>query len=299
MELWLIYILITYFTWACTFIADKYLLDKKLKNNLNYTIFVGIVNSLVIFLIPFADFSKISLIYIIFGLSIGGLIFISFIFLFKALKCDDISIVIPLGSLKPIIVLILSIIFLKEVLNSNEIIAFILFFIGGAILSIRELSLRKIKVTPALKYLSINCTLSAINAVLIKHLLSVVPVFEGYILFKMGIVITTIVFLFNKKVRKSFKLDFSGLSIKSRSIFISNQIIALGSHYTLSMAISLASISLINAARGAQLVFVFIITLLVSRFFPNILKEDIDKKIILKKIAGIFFVILALYFLSI
>ncbi len=298
MELWLIYTLITYFTWACTFTVDKYLLDKKLKNNLNYTIFVGIVNSLVIFLIPFADFSKISLIYIIFGLFIGSLIFISFIFLFKAVKSDDISIVIPLGSLKPILVLILSIIFLREVLNSNEIIAFILFFIGGAILSIRELSLRKIKVSPALKYLAINCTLSAITAVLIKHLLSIVPVFEGYILFKMGIVITCFAFLFNKKVRKGFKLEFSGLSMKSRSIFISNQIIAMASHYTFSIAISLKSIALINAARGSQLVFVFIITLLVSRFFPNILKEDFNKRIILKKIAGIIFVILALYFLN-
>ncbi len=299
MELWLILTLLLYFTWACTFTVDKYLLDKKIKNNLNYAILAGLVCSLVIFLIPFADFSKISLFYIIFGLSIGFSTFLSTIFLFKAIQSDDISIVVPLGSLKPIIVLIFATIFLKEVLSINEIIAFILFFIGGAVLSIRELSLGKIKVTPALKYLSLNSFLAAINVVFTKYLLGFVPIFELFILIEMGRLIATIFLLFNKKKRISFKLEFSGLSIKSRIIFFSKQIIAVGSHYIVKIVISLKSVSLINSARGLQLVFVFIITLLISRFFPKVIKEDFNKRIIIKKIAGIILVILALFFLNI
>ncbi len=298
MKPWIIYTIIHYFIVAFIVTVDKYLLDKKLKNNLNYTIFLGMVYLLPIILIPFSDFSKVSLIHIILGLFAGGIFACSLIFHFKALKCDDISVVIPLSSLKPIIVLILSIIFIKESLNSKEILAFFLFLVGGGILSIRKLSLKEIKVTPALKYLAFSSFLFAIVAVLIKYLLNNVPVFEGFILLRVGTGITAVSFLFNKKVRKSFKLDFSGLSIKSRSIFISNQIIAIATHYLLNLAISLASISLINAAIGLLHVFVFIIALLCTVFFPNIIKEELNKKIILKKIAGIILIILALYFLN-
>ncbi len=299
MKPWLIYIIITYFILAFIFTVDKYLLDKKLKNNLNYTIFLGMVYFLTIILIPFSDFSKISFIYIILGLFAGGLFCFSLIFHFKALKCDDISVVVPLGSIKSILVLILSIIFLKESLNNKEITAFVFFLIGGGILSIRKFSLKEIKVTPALKYLALCSILFAITSILIKYLLTNVPVFEGFILLRVGTGIAGISFLLNKKVRKSFKSDFSGLSIKIRGIFILNQTIGVATHYLLNLAISLASISLINAALGLLHVFVFILALLCTIFFPNIIKENLDKRIILKKIAGMIFIISALYFLNI
>ena len=233
------------------------------------------------------------------GLFAGGLFCFSLIFHFKALKCDDISVVVPLGSIKSILVLILSIIFLKESLNNKEITAFVFFLIGGGILSIRKFSLKEIKVTPALKYLALCSILFAITSILIKYLLTNVPVFEGFILLRVGTGIAGISFLLNKKVRKSFKSDFSGLSIKIRGIFILNQTIGVATHYLLNLAISLASISLINAALGLLHVFVFILALLCTIFFPNIIKENLDKRIILKKIAGMIFIISALYFLNI
>ena len=298
MEPWLIYTILTYLIRAFTLTADKYLLDKKLKNNISYTIFIGMVYFSVIILIPFADFSKIPLIDIFFGLSTGCLFVLTLIFFFQALKKDDMSVIIPLGSLRPILILTLSVIFLKESLENKEIMAFFLFFIGGGILSIRQLSLKKIKVTPALKYILLSSTSFAVTAVLTKYLFSIVPVFEGFILLRIGTSIAALSLLLNKKIRKNFKSDFSGLSIKSRTIFISNQVVALSGHYFINLAISLGSISLINAASGLHHIFIFILAILCTIFFPNIIKEDLDKRIIIKKIAGITLVVLAVYFLN-
>ena len=54
-----------------------------------------------------------------------------------------------------------------------------------------------------------------------------------------------------------------------------------------SLAVALGSASLVNALQGAQYVFLFLMTILLARKWPEILREKITGAIIAQKFAAI------------
>jgi hypothetical protein len=69
-----------------------------------------------------------------------------------------------------------------------------------------------------------------------------------------------------------------------------------------SFAISLspvAFLAIVNSLRGIQYIFIFLITLFFSVFFPRILKEEISKSIIIQKSISIGFIVVGLALLVI
>ncbi|MEA3343503.1 MAG: hypothetical protein U9Q92_05015, partial [archaeon] len=69
--------------------------------------------------------------------------------------------------------------------------------------------------------------------------------------------------------------------------------------FFLSLAISLGSVSLINAAQGTQYLFLFLLALICTRFFPKLFKEELNKEIIAKKAIAILLISIAVYLLNI
>ncbi|MEO6508590.1 MAG: hypothetical protein ABIO02_01430, partial [Patescibacteria group bacterium] len=62
-----------------------------------------------------------------------------------------------------------------------------------------------------------------------------------------------------------------------------NEIFYLAARYTGYFAISLISVGLVSILAGLQPVFVLIYGVILSLWFPKILKEVISKKIVLRK----------------
>lgn len=67
----------------------------------------------------------------------------------------------------------------------------------------------------------------------------------------------------------------------------------------LNLALDLGSPTFVNALRGAQYGAVFIIVLVLSRSFPSLLDEELNRKIILLKLSGIVLVVNGVVLLAI
>ena len=299
MESWLIYTIITYFLWALTNVIDKSFLDKKFKSPFIYALFGGLFHLVVIILIPFVGFSMPTLSNIIIGLFAGALLFACLVPYFKALSCDDASIVVPLGSMTALVVLVLSSIFLGESLSGRELVAFFLFLSGGFLLSIKNSGFKKIQFTPALKYILISSFMFACTLILMKYTFNNVPFFEGFILLRMGTVLACVILLANKENWTHLKIQYRGLALRPKLVFASNQIIGISGHFFFNLAICLGSVSLISAAQGTQYLFLFLLALICTRFFPKLFKEELNKEIIAKKAIAILLISIAVYLLNV
>ena len=297
MEAWLLYTLITYFLWTLTGFVDKIFLNKIFNKPLIYNTFVGLFQILVIILIPFVGFTMPQFYIVIFGLALGILFFLCLIPYFKAISSDDVSLVAPLFSLTPILVLILSAIFLKDFLGSKEIVAFFLFLIGGFLISVKEF--KNFRITKALKYVLLSCFMFSIYLLLMKYFFDNVGFFEGFILLRIGHVMGAGLMLLNKNVRTSLKKQFFKLNLTNGAVFTSNELLSIISQFFFNLAVSLGPIALINACSGVQYAMLFILVLIFTLFFPRILKEDLSKAILIRKILAILIISGAVYLLSI
>jgi hypothetical protein len=60
----------------------------------------------------------------------------------------------------------------------------------------------------------------------------------------------------------------------------------------------LAFVAVINALAGVQYAFLFILTLIISTYFPRVIKEKITPAIVLQKLAAIAFILSGLAILA-
>ena len=109
-------------------------------------------------------------------------------------------------------------------------------------------------------------------------------------------------FFFNKNFRKEIFSKNSAPDKKTLSVGLLTQLAGGAATFSQNFAISLApvySLAIINALRGIQYGFLFLITLFFSGFFPNILKERISKRIIIQKTIALLLIVLGLVLLFI
>ena len=94
------------------------------------------------------------------------------------------------------------------------------------------------------------------------------------------------IFASNKQVKKSTSI-----------IFILGQVAGAISFILINWAISLGSVTFVNALQGLQYVFLFILVLIVARKRPDWLGEDMRRRIVIQKIVAILLIVVGIYFI--
>jgi hypothetical protein len=61
----------------------------------------------------------------------------------------------------------------------------------------------------------------------------------------------------------------------------------------------LGSVAVVSALQGVQYAVLLTLGIVITLFFPKILKEDVSKKIIIQKIAAIICIAVGLYYITI
>lgn len=295
--LWLIITILFYFILAIVFLVDKYLLTSSIANPGVYTFFVGSLGILVLFLIPFVNFSLPEISQLILAFLAGAVYIFSLFWFYKALFLFEVSRIVPaISALVPLFTFLLVYIssFGKEILSPKELISF-LFLILGTFL----IMAKKEKLIPKSAFkISIFCAfLFSFSFLLLKNVYLNQPFWSGFILTKIGGFLAAINFLFLKKLRENLLKTKKDFSKKTALIFLSNQAAGAGANILQNWAIALAPIiyvPLINALQGIQYVFLLIFAVFLSLKFPQILKEEISKEILFQKIIAILLIGLGL-----
>lgn len=294
--LWFFLTISSYLILSVVYLIDKYLLTSSISNPKNYSFYVGILSILVLFLIPFVDFNIPEIPQILLSFVAGGFFLIGLFWFYKGLDLFEASRIVPaIGGLVPVFSFGLVYLFSwgKETLSFSEILAFIFLIFGTILITLKKgkfitLKSFKISILAALFF--------SLSFVLTKYVYLSQPFWSGFIWIRIGTFLTALSFLvvFGKDV---LSLHKHKKSFKTTVIFLLNQVLGASSSVLQNFAIFLAPLSfiaLINALQGTQYVFLLIFAVFLSLKFPNILKEEVSKEILLRKIAAIFFIIIGL-----
>jgi len=88
-------------------------------------------------------------------------------------------------------------------------------------------------------------------------------------------------------------------SSKTAKRFLFGQACGGTGNLLMTYAISIASVTLVQALQGTQYIFVFLGVLFLTFYFPRILKEKVTREIILQKTIAILLIISGIWFILI
>ncbi|MEK7663988.1 MAG: hypothetical protein AAB340_00860 [Patescibacteria group bacterium] len=294
--IWLLIIILAYLFFGIASFGDKLVLSRS-KNPKLYVFYVGILSLLVLLLIPFVGIllpNKVSFFWII----LTSLVFIlGLYFLYSAVEKFDVSRVIPIvGAIQPIFILFLSRIFFGYgAMKLNNLLALLILLIASIIISFEK----KLELNKNLLKLSLWASLLiALSFVLMKMVFLNLSFFQGIIWIGIFNFLFVLVFFFSEKFREKIFAKKSAFDKRTIFLVILTQSAGGLGGFLQNLAIFLApawNLAIINALRGIQYVFLFIITLIFSKFLPKILKEELSKKLISQKIISIVLIVVGLY----
>lgn len=302
---WLLIAISAYLILAIVFLVDKHLLITSIPNPKVYTFYVGTLGISVLILIPFTGFFIPSNSQIVISLLAGSFFIYGIYWLYRTLKNFEPSRVIPaVGGLTPLITFGLIYFYTsgQEVLSFNELLAFGLLIIGSVLITYERKKIITLK-----SFLSsfITAFFLSLSFVLTKYIYLAQPFWNGFIWRSIGGFLLAILFfvifpdirkeIFKKKKLQNEKPKRSG--IKTAIIFLTNQAAgasaAILQNYSIALA-PLVYVPVIQALNGTQYFFLLILATLISLKFPQILKEEVSKQIIIQKIIAVLFIIIGL-----
>ena len=264
-----------------------------------YCFYVGLLGVLFLVLAPFLGFYIPETWQIVLSLLAGALFIYGLFWFYKALRLFEASRVVPaIGGILPFFTFLLIYIFSKgkETFSFWEFSAFILLILGSILVTYekgKKVSLKSLQIS------AVAAFFLALSFVLTKYVYMAQPFWSGYIWIKIGGALAAFAFLLTREVRSEvFKLvrtifqkkEKPTGGIKIGGIFLGNQAVGAGANILQNWAIALAPlvcVAIVNALQGIQYVFLFVFAVLISLKFPQIIKEEISRRIIFQKIIAI------------
>ncbi|MFH1192615.1 MAG: hypothetical protein V1655_04040 [bacterium] len=301
---WLIVAILSYFLFSFVALTDKFLLSGP-PNSKIYTFYAGTLGSLIIILIPFVGLSFLDLPKTIFTLATGVFFVFSLFFIYEGLKKYEASRIVPaIGGITPIFAFFITLIMSqgKETLPIKGLAALLLLTLGSIAISLdfsKKISYASLKIS------AIASLFLALYFVFAKYVYLMFPFWHGLIWIKIGSLIAALFFLFSREVRQEIfkkREKKSSFTKKTGALFIINQGFGATAAILQNWAIALAGVSFVSvviALQGVQYLFLFFLALLLSWKFPEILKEETSKKIIMQKIISILLICVGLAMLAI
>ncbi|KPJ73403.1 hypothetical protein AMJ48_01455 [Parcubacteria bacterium DG_74_1] len=285
---WLLVAIFAYFCSAIVALFDRYLLTGPIPLPKVYAFYVGILGILILFLIPFVNFLIPELWQIFLSFLAGALFIFSLLWFLKALQKFEASRVVPaIGGLTPLFVFGLTTLIGEEVFTFKTGSAFILLVFGSFFISFegeKKITLESLQIS------AIAAFLFSLAFFSVKFVYFYLPFWSGFIWTRIGGFILALFFLFSKDVKEEIFKKKKTFKKKTAGIFLLGQSFGAGSVILQNWAIALAPLGVlafINALEGTKYIFILILAILISWKFPQILKEEFSKKVLIQKIIAI------------
>jgi drug/metabolite transporter (DMT)-like permease len=302
---WLAISIIAYFLLALEVVLDKFLLSsRRVSHPAIYAFYSGTLGLFVLVFIPFG-FHSLS-----YGDTfyrfIAGVVFVYGMFsLFSAISKSEASRVVPVvGATVPITALFLSTIFLNEYLKNDQLIGIILLIIGGLWISYDRENTKRFKLFDGFYWSILSGILLAISAVMLKGFYNHDNFINVFVWTRVGAFLGVFTFFLVPTWRKVilssiFKFKKPESEHKSSGfLFILARAIGGSGSILKEKATSflLASVTIVNALVAVEYVFIFVLGILFSLWFPNFFKEKKDAKSTIQKMLAILLIAVGLVF---
>ena len=281
---WILFSILAALTWAIVNTVDKYILTKWVRKPIVPVMILGIIGVLASILVYlFHGFSTLSYLNIALAFVAGIFYILMNIFYFKAVKVEEISRVVPLFYLTPLFVLILAAIFLGEIFTPLKYLGIFLLVIGAILISSKNFI--KISFGKAFWFMVLSSLALSISAVMTKYLLNFADFWTIFSWTRIGMIFALIpIFYFSFPDLMSTVKEYGK---KVVGVMFLNESINVVGVLLITIATAVGYITLVNALSSIQPFFVLSFAVILSIFYPKILKEEISKSTVLQKLIAI------------
>lgn len=286
----------SYFLSGFSAAIDKFLLSRRIPSPAVYAFYVGILSVTVIWLAVF-DFSFLSPFITLMALLAGAFVIFAYYFFYVSLQKGEASVVVPLvGAATPLFLVLLESIFVREPPSTAELFAILFFILGGALLSYNpenHLSLNY----AVLSFSLLAALFFALGFYLTKEVFLSATFINGFVWTRLGSVLGALLFLISSSARRDIFHVRTAISRSSVGIFFANKGIGALGFFILHYAIFLGPVSIINAMKSLEHLFILIIALASTYFAPYFIKEAFDIQNLFRKVLGVIFIAVGFGFL--
>jgi drug/metabolite transporter (DMT)-like permease len=303
--LWLPIAICAYLLFSVVFLIDKHILAGPIGNPRVLIFYVGMLGLSGVLLIPFGLVNFPGIMILALALSAGLIrILATYLYFYALDHCEVSRVTTAIGATQPIFSFWLAWMLSagQATLGVWELAAFVL-LLAGSVVIVAEKSF----FTFTTVRLSLTTSfLFSLSFILSKLTYDAQPFVSAFALMGFGSFGGALFFLCFADVRKTLlHLSFSAKarekSSKSTILFFTNQFFGAAAFIMQNFAIALAPlafVAVINALAGVQYAFLFILTLIISTYFPRVIKEKITPAIVLQKLAAIAFILSGLAILA-
>lgn len=303
---WLVLSTIAYFLIAFVVILDKFLLSsRRISHPAIYTFYSGVLSSFALLLFPFGAHMVSPAFFA--GSVFAGIIFVyGILFLFFAIKEGEVSRVTPVvGAIIPIITYLLSVFFLKEVLNSSQMIGVLVLVAGGLLISFElQQHSRKWKFFSGFGFSVLAGVLLAIAFTFFKRFYEQDNFINVFVWTRLGLLAGALSLLSIPSWRKKIFLSIAQFkrpkkeNKRSGLLFVFNKILGGTGSIMLNYSIALGSVTIVNALVSLEYAFVFLLGISFSFWLPEIFQEKKNLRDIIQKIMAIIIIAAGVFLVS-
>ncbi len=301
---WLAITILAYFLLAISSEVDKFLLDKVLSSSRAYAFLVCALSSVVLLAAPwFLSWPGWG--GLILGLLSGAAFCAALVFMFEALRRGEASrITVVIGGFVAVFSVIFSYLFLASGLVGRQWFGMLFMMAGIFLIAFTSTNkTKKIFFDRKAFYLALLAgMLFAISFVGTKYIYGTQNPISGFIWIRIGGLLLSLLFLLRPRDRAnilaSFKPGPKTEKFSRQVLIIGNQAIGSVAFVLQNYAIFLGPVAIINALQGVQYGFLLVFGFLLTIFRPGIIKENISRGIIIKKLLAIIVISIGLYFIA-
>jgi bacterial/archaeal transporter family protein len=296
--MWFLFALLSPAAYSVVCFIDKYLLEKKIPDYRGMPLFgslMGLIFGMLFFI--GSGFSMISLSNTFFIILSGMFTLWGAAFYFHAMAKEDASNVIILNQFIPLFVLILSCLFLHEIITARQLCGFFLILVGTAGISVKEQKIR-LRFSSAFLFMIFASIFWASGSVLFKFVVDVNTFSKVVSYESWGIALGGLfLYVLFPSIRSAFHKTMKTVSKKTLIILFFNEGMYVISKLFAFLAMSLGSVSLVSIVGSTSIFFGILYGWILTLLYPKVFQENISKEGLFKKIGFSIIVFLGIVFL--
>lgn len=254
------------FCWASTYVFDKYLLVHRIRKPVSFAVIIGLVHLIAGTVIAlFLDWSNVIPKDLLFPILAGILLGLQIYLYVNVLKTEDASEVVGLEYTYPILIAVLSFIFLKEVIPPMGYLGMAIIIAGVILLSLR---FRKVKFESRVWMIVSLILLIALTEFFVKVATTEISAWQGITLNSITLGITLMFALLNSGVRKGFATELRNLPWIAAS-----EVFTFSAAASLYFAMAGLPATIVSSIGATEPLMVLILERTVQRLTGNLTKD--------------------------
>jgi len=282
--MWILFAVLAAFFWAINNIVDKFVLTKWVKQPFVPVIILGLIGFIAAMIVFFSHgITHLSGLGIFLAFAAGISYVLMNVFYFRALQLEEVSRVSPMFYVAPLIILLFATIFLGEVFTPLKYLGIFLLVAGAILISSKDIL--KFRFSKAVWWMLLSAFALAINQILTKYLLGLTDFWTVFFYIRIGtlVAVVPIICIYLPELIRNIR-QHGGRVL---ALISGNETLNIFGVLLFTIAISVGSVTLVNALSSVQQFFVLFIAVILSIFYPLILKEEIGKSTLALKLFAI------------